>query len=242
VRCPENFKHCFFQRHFTASTPKALKSIAIESHEKTADYIYLDNKEGLLSLVQMGILEIHPWGSLINNIENPDFIVFDLDPAPDVDWSIMVMAAREIKTYLEQYQLISFIKTTGGKGLHIVIPIQPEYSWDAVKNFTHVFVEFLEKTNPQRYISIMAKNKRQGKIFVDYLRNQRSATAIAPYSTRARIHAPVSVPIHWDELSPDRRDIDFTIKNVVSRLDNLKTDPWQDFRKIKQSLGLDKLK
>lgn len=242
VRCPENYTHCFFQRHYTESTPKALKPVAVKSKEGVENYIYLNDREGLLSLVQMGVLEIHPWGSLISQIETPDFIVIDLDPAPDVSWETVVKAAREIKSHLEEFKLTSFVKTTGGKGLHVVLPIEPKYDWDEVKNFTHVFVEFLEKNKPDLYISTMSKAKRSGKIFVDYLRNQRGATAIGVYSTRARAQAPVSAPIHWDELGKDKRGTEFNIESLPKRLLSLKHDPWEDFWKIKQSLRLEDFK
>lgn len=234
VRCPENYRECFFQRHFNKTTPKALKSI--KTKDDSEPYIYLDDKAGLLSLVQMGVLEIHPWGSTIDRLETPDIIILDLDPAPDVTWKAIVAACFDIKTELAQINLKSFIKTTGGKGLHIVVPVEPEYHWQDVKNFTHVFVEYLEKKNPTQYISKMTKAQRGGKIFIDYLRNQRSATAISAYSTRARIHAPVCVPLAWDELTNRRSDTAFTIKTLSKRLQALPQDPWHDFWKVQQSL------
>jgi bifunctional non-homologous end joining protein LigD len=241
VRCPSNYGQCFYQRHFNKTTPKALHAIDIATDNEDEQYIYLDDKKGLFSLVQMGVLEIHPWGSQIKDIEKPDMIVIDLDPAPDVPWKKVVKAAREIRGYLTQYHLVSFAKSTGGKGLHVVVPIKPEYDWETVKEFTHVFVQFLEKLKPDEYISTMSKSKRVGKIFIDYLRNQRTATAVAVYSTRARLHAPVSTPLFWDELSDRIEDNSYTIKTLPKRLSQLKEDPWKDFFKIKQSLGLDKL-
>ncbi|WP_341272888.1 DNA ligase D [Fluoribacter gormanii] len=238
LRCPENWHDCFFQRHYIDSTPKVLKSVPIETKNKKEPYVYLNTIEGLLSLVQMNVLEIHPWGSLISHIEKPDFIVFDLDPGPSINWETIVKAAFEIKTHLNEFKLTAFVKTTGGKGLHVVVPIEPEYDWDEVKNFTHVFAEFMERINPNQYTSTMSKAKRGGRIFVDFLRNQRGATAISPYSTRARPHAPVAVPIHWDELGKDKRDSEFTIKTLPQRLEKLKGDPWEDYWSIKQSLRL----
>ncbi|MGC1181415.1 DNA ligase D [Legionella sp.] len=238
VRCPQNFKRCFFQRHFNESTLKKLKAITVQEKKNVEELIYLDNTEGLFSLVQMDVLEIHPWGSLINQLDNPDILVIDLDPAPDVAWQEIVQSAREIKQHLAEFKLTSFVKTTGGKGLHVVIPIKPEYSWEEVKNFAHTFVVFLEQLKPEKYISKIAKTKRSGKIFVDYLRNQKGATAVAAYSTRARPHAPVSVPIHWDELTAQRKDTEFTIKNVPPRLIHLKHDPWEGFGSMHQSLRL----
>lgn len=236
VRCPETYEHCFFQRHVHASTPKTLKSIDIETKDKTEPYIYLDDEAGLLGLVQMSVLEIHPWGSLISSLETPDWVIFDLDPAPDVTWKALVSAALDIKQALEKLNLASFVKTTGGKGLHVVIPILPEYDWEKIKNFTHVFVLYLEKRSPDRYISNMKKSKRGGKIFVDYLRNQRGATAVSAYSTRARLHAPISVPLTWDELTKMRKYPLFTLKTLPKRLAALKSDPWEDFWIIKQHL------
>jgi bifunctional non-homologous end joining protein LigD len=189
----------------------------------------------------MGVLEIHPWGSKIDNLEQPDIIIFDLDPAPEVPWSRVVAAAKEVRNYLAEYQLISFVKTTGGKGLHVVVPIQPEYNWEEVKNFAYVFVQCLVKINPKEYTATMSKTKREGKIFIDYLRNQKAATAIAPYSTRARIHAPIATPLSWDELSNKPQNNSYTLKTLPKRLNQLKADPWKDFWQIKQSLRLDKL-
>ena len=239
VRCPSGYKECFYQRNFNKSTPDTLYPIEIEKEGEKEKYIYIKDKAGLLSLVQMGVLEIHPWGSQIEHLEQPDLIIFDLDPAPDIPWPKVVGSALEVRDYLSQYGLISFVKSTGGKGLHVVVPIKPEYEWDEIKQFTHNFVTVLEKIKPQNYISKMTKSKRKGKIFVDYLRNQRTATAVAVCSTRARIHAPVSIPLSWEELSSRRGDNTYTIKNVMKRLSHLKEDPWKDFWSIKQSLKLD---
>ena len=241
LRCPDDYNQCFYQRHFNKTTPKELKAVTIESKGEKEEYIYLTDKKGLLSLVQLGVLEIHPWGSTVTKIEQPNWITIDLDPAPDVPWKKVVTAAFDIKNHLEQYHLKSFVKTTGGKGLHVVIPIKPKYDWDAIKNFTYVFVTYMEQLNPQEYVSKMAKSKRSGKIFVDYLRNQRSATAISVYSTRARLHAPISTPVEWDELSSDKRDTEFSIKNIINRIQSQKIDPWDSFLTTQQILPLDEL-
>jgi bifunctional non-homologous end joining protein LigD len=239
LRCPDNYNQCFYQRHFNKTTSKGLKAVAIESKGENEDYIYLSDKQGLLSLVQFGALEIHPWASTVDRIEQPDWITLDLDPADDVPWKKVVAAAFDIKNHLAQYQLTSFVKTTGGKGLHVVIPLKPKYDWDEIKNFTHVFVTYMEQLNPKEYISKMSKSARVGKIFIDYLRNLRSATAISVYSTRARLHAPISTPIDWDELSDDKCDTDFHIKNIVHRIQTQKSDPWKDFLKMQQVLPLE---
>lgn len=240
VRCPSGYNDCFYQRHYSKTTVKELYPVEVENEEEE-QYIYLKDKKGLLSLVQMGVLEIHPWSSTIQHLEQPDMIVIDLDPAPDVAWSKIVEGAKEVRDNLAQYNLTSFVKSTGGKGLHVVVPILPEYDWEEVKEFTHIFVKFLEQLKPKNYISKMTKSKRNGKIFIDYLRNQRTATAISAYSTRARIHAPVSTPLSWDELSNQKEDNTYTIKTLVKRLAHLKEDPWKNFWTIKQSLKLDEL-
>lgn len=240
VRCPSDYTHCFYQKHVHASS-KFFHAIPIASKKnETTDYTYIDDKEGLLSLIQMGVMEIHPWGSTIDHLDYPDILVFDLDPAPDVGWKEVVDAAFLLKKHLLSLKLQSFIKTTGGKGLHVVIPIKPEHTWDIISPFTHAFVETIEQLHPEKYVSTMSKSKREGKIFIDYLRNQRDATAIGAYSSRARIHAPVATPIDWDELTDDIKDTSFNIFTLPERLKQLKKDPWEDFWKIgkKQSLKI----
>lgn len=241
VRCPSDYGKCFFQRHYNKGISQNLHPIEMEDKDQIEKYIYLNDKQGLLSLIQMGVLEIHPWGSTISHLEQPDIIIFDLDPASDVPWRKVVEAAKEVRKYLEEYHLQSFVKSTGGKGLHVVIPIKPEYDWEEVKNFSKIFVQTLEQIKPQDYISKMTKSKRSGKIFVDYLRNQKTATAIGPYSTRARLHAPVATPLSWNELSDRMEDNTFNMQGLLIRLKQLKEDPWKEFWNLKQSLDLDKL-
>lgn len=165
----------------------------------------------------------------------------DLDPAPEVKWKSVVEAAFLIKNTLAECKLESFVKSTGGKGLHVVVPILPEYSWKEVKIYAQTLVQYLVSQSPKKYTATIIKSKRANKIFIDYLRNQKGATAIAPYSTRALPDATVAVPLHWEELTHRRTDTIFTIKTVLNRLDLLKKDPWQDFFKMKQSLKLNKL-
>lgn len=243
VRCPNEYTDCFYQKKLNDSGT-ALRAHAIKNKKdnKLEDYIYLDNEEGLFSLVQMDVLEIHPWGSSIEHLEYPDIIIFDLDPADNLPWKKVVEAAFEVKLHLEEFKLKSFVKTTGGKGLHVVIPIKPEYKWDEVKNFSHTFAKFLEQINPDKYVSVMSKTKRKGKIYIDYLRNQRGANAIAAYSTRAKIHAPIATPLEWDELTHDRKDTFYTIKTLPQRLRQLEQDPWNELWKTIQSLRLKELK
>lgn len=234
VRCPEDYKKCFFQKHI-----EKLKSGAL--HATRNHDLYINDEAGLFLLPQLNVLEIHPWGCKIDQLDYPDTLVFDLDPAPGLAWKKIVAAAFALKTQLSSMNLKSFVKTTGGAGLHVVVPIVPHETWAEVKNLTQVVAEFIRLNDPERYTVTMNKRARQGKIFIDYLRNQKGATAIAPYSTRALIHAPVATPLHWDELTNDKRDTTFTLKTIPARLQSLKTDPWKDYFTLKQSLHLKQL-
>jgi len=239
LRCPSgHHQDSFYQKHLSAGSPKSLYPINVAEHGKPENYLYIKNKDGLLGLVQLGVLEIHPWGARIDHLEKPDMIIFDLDPAPDVEWKKVIAAAKLMRNELNKLKLTSFVKTTGGKGLHIVVPIKTHYGWDEIKTYAHTFVQYIVSLKPDSYISVMTKAKRPGKIFLDYLRNQREATAIAPYSTRAREGAPVATPLSWDELSGKIRSDTFTIQNLPQRLAKLKKDPWQGFFEIKQQIKL----
>ncbi len=162
-----------------------------------------DNIEGVIELVQIGALEIHVWGSREDNLEQPDMMIFDLDPAPEVEWARVIKAAQLMRERLSDLGLASFVKTTGGKGLHVVTPLTPKADWETVKSFSKAVAERIVRESPEEYIATMSKEKRKGKIFIDYLRNGRGATSIAAYSTRGRLGAPVSTPVSWDELTAD---------------------------------------
>lgn len=237
VRCPSGHQaNCFYQKHFTDSIPKTLKSIPILEHGAYEPYIYINNVQGLMGLVQIGVLEIHPWGSRNSHLEKPDRIIFDLDPSPEIKWHEVIECARVINQFLTYLGLKNYVKTTGGKGLHIVIPIQPTRSWEVIGQMSKRIADMMVEIHPTKYIATMSKAKRRGKIFIDYLRNVRGATAIAAYSTRARDNAPIAVPLTWEELSPKIKSDTFNIKNIKKRLNSLKTDPWQNFFKTKQSI------
>lgn len=240
VRCQENYHECFYQKHVNHKPPNGINEIAIKGKIEREKYIYIENNEGLNQLVQMNVLEIHPWNCTIDNFNNPDMIIFDLDPDESVPWKRVVNAAFEIKEILNSIQLKSFVKTTGGKGLHVVVPINPEYDWSIVKSFSQTLVDFMVANSPAQYIGKMTKSSRKNKIYIDYLRNQKGATSIAPYSTRARKSAPIAVPLAWDELTNQFKDTFFTLDTLQARLKKLKHDPWKSFFKIKQSLNLDK--
>jgi bifunctional non-homologous end joining protein LigD len=235
VRCPQGRKgQCFYQKHLTDSLPDALRGVVAKEDE--AEYVVLDDVTGLVSLVQMGVLEIHPWGSHAESLEKPDRIVFDLDPGPGVAWKQMIVAARTVKKRLTGYKLKSFVRTSGGKGLHIVIPLKPGATWEEVKEFAKTVAHDMQRDDPDLYIATASKAKRNKKIFVDYLRNSRGATSVACYSTRARSGAPVAMPLRWDELGRLKSADQYTVENSLRRLSSLRKDPWDGFFKVRQTL------
>jgi len=181
------------------------------------------------------VLEIHTRGSTIEHLDKADRLVFDLDPGPGLGWKDIVAAARDVRERLAKIKLKTFLKTSGGKGLHVVLPIAPT-PWDEAKAFTQTVARAMEADDPDRYISTATKAKRDGRIFLDYLRNSREATAVAPYSTRARPGAPVSVPIDWDELGSLKSASQYTVANVMQRLSRLKKDPWAGIGRVRQAL------
>ena len=186
VRCPEGMNgQCFFQKHPAAGMPDNLDRIQIREKDTTGTYLALHDIQGLLALVQFGALEIHAWGSKTDHVEYPDRIVFDLDPDPTVPWKRVVQAAQELRELLTDLKLKSFVKTTGGKGLHIVVPIAQKYSWSEVKQFAKNVTDQMIAAAPDQFIGTMSKAVRRGKIFIDYLRNERGSTAVVAYSTRA---------------------------------------------------------
>jgi bifunctional non-homologous end joining protein LigD len=229
VRCPEGYHDCFYQKHANEKVPKAIGRIEIGDEGGRDTYMLAESREALLGLVQMGVLEVHTWGSTKDRLERPDRLTFDLDPDPSVTWPQVIEAAHLTKTLLDELGLVCFLKTTGGKGLHIVTPIQRTLGWDEAKSFAKLVADHLVATIPQRFTSNMAKRARKGKIFIDYLRNAREATAIAAYSTRAKPGAPVSMPIEWDELSEDLPSDHFTVLNAPARLKGLERDPWHAY-------------
>jgi bifunctional non-homologous end joining protein LigD len=187
-------------------------------------------------LVQLGALEIHPWGSREDRIDRPDRLVIDLDPGPDVEWSAVVESAHLVRHLFEKVELSSFVRTTGGNGLHVVVPLVRRNDWSEVKQFAQTLARGLARRWPQQYIATATRSKRKGKIYVDPLRNQRGATAIASYSTRARHGATVATPLRWDELTPQVRSEHYHIHSVPRRLASLREDPWAGLPDMKQWL------
>ncbi len=230
VRCPDGVSgQCFFQKHaWRGQSSEILKAVDPEDEEPI---IAIDDLAGLIGLVQGGTLEIHPWGARLDNLEKPDLINMDLDPGPGVGWSDVIAAAGEVRDRLSDAGLSSFVKTSGGKGLHVVAPLRPQARWDEVKAFAKGIADAMASDSPERFVATVTKAKRKGKILIDYLRNGRGATAVAPYSTRARPGAAVSMPLAWEELSPAIGPDYFTVNNALTRLAGPTTDPWEDFFK-----------
>ena len=238
VRCPEGrAKECFYQKHVAARFPEAVLRLPIEEQGGVATYAAIDSTAGLLSLVQMGVLEFHVWGSHMENVDYPDQIVFDFDPDAQLPFARVADAACLVRDVLAGLGLRSFVKTTGGKGLHVVAPILPTRTWDEVKPFTKAVAEALVRLDPSAYTINMALSRRVGKIYVDYLRNGRGATSVCAFSTRRRPGGPVSVPLRWDELGARMRADRYTVGNVRRRLSQLREDPWRGYDEVRQQIA-----
>lgn len=245
LRCPQGRgRTCFFQKHLGPGAPDAIGAVPVpEQDGTTARYPVVNDAAGLVALVQMGVMEIHPWGSRVDRLEQPDRLIFDFDPAPDVAFDAVKDTALQVRDVLAELGLHSFLKTSGGKGLHVVAPIERRATWDVVKDFCHGVAELLERAAPDRYIATASKARRRGRIFVDWLRNGRGATAIAPYVTRARAGAPVATPLAWEELRTLRAADEFTVANFATRLAHVRrADPWAGFFEVRQRLSADALR
>lgn len=234
VRCPKGVSQaCFYKKH-PGPGSKGVVTIPLNTGDGEAEeYFYIDNVSGLLSEAQMGTLEFHTWGSRVNELENPDMMVFDLDPDEGMDIERVRQGVRDIKSILLELSLDSYLKTSGGKGYHVVVPLKPSVNWDTFHDFARGVAEVMEQKWPEKYTSNVRKAKRADKIFIDWIRNARGATSIAPYSLRARKGAKVSMPIPWEELDtvePDGIDM----KKAILRLGD--SDPWKDFLSNNQML------
>ncbi len=240
VRCVDGSgKPCFYQKHKNQMLGGAFKSVDVLNRKtgKKEPYITLSSTEAIVQLAQIGVLEVHPWGARNETMEKPDQIIIDLDPDVAIDWETLTASAQEVRKRLKALGLKSFVKTTGGKGLHVVAPIRPEHEWPAVKKFAHDFVLAIEKDSPKLFLTKMSKAARAGKIFLDYLRNDRGATAVAPYSPRARVGLPVAMPLNWNELNGTRPPL-FTVSDIKQWRNRLSRDPWKDLFKTDQRLQL----
>jgi bifunctional non-homologous end joining protein LigD len=237
VRCPEGSgKPCFFQKHVNHMLPPGIGSVDVaDKRGKVEPYITLTSAEALAGLAQMGVLEVHPWGSRNDDLEHPDRIIIDLDPDAAISWARLAESAAEVRKQLKKLGLESFLKSTGGKGLHVVVPIVPEYDWAAIKQFAHAFVLQMEKEQPGLYLTKMTKAARKDRIYLDYLRNERGATAVAAFSPRARAGAPVSLPLNWSDLKLAERPVAY-VAAFEDWKGRLSRDPWKQLSKSPQRI------
>ena len=238
VRCPDGAgQECFFQKHPMTGMPEAIGiGDARNTEGKKQEYVYVNDIEGVIGLVQMNVIEIHPWGSTIADLEHPDRLVFDLDPDTGVEWSRVRDAARTVRERLQAVGLESFLRTTGGKGLHVVVPLNPRPDWETAKAFAHALARTLEQESPKDFVSVATRNRRKDRIFIDYLRNARGSTAVASYCVRARPGAGVATPLRWEELARLKSGAQYTFDTIARRLKTMKQDPWQGFDEIRQAL------
>ena len=235
VRCPTGQeKKCFYQRHAGSGVPEQLGEVTVPGFDEP--YLFIRDTAGLIAMVQMGVLEMHPWGVTVERPDRPDRIIFDLDPAEGLGFDTVVRAAHEVRERLDALGLISFVKTTGGKGLHVVVPIEPVTEWRAAKAFAKQLSEAIAADAPDRYLTRISKAEREGRIFIDYLRNDPTSTAVAPYSTRSRPGAPVATPLRWDEVDDVLAPRSFTIETVPARLAAQAADPWAEMLAVEQRL------
>ncbi|QHW28453.1 non-homologous end-joining DNA ligase (plasmid) [Rhizobium leguminosarum bv. viciae 248] len=231
LRLPDGIKsrQRFFQKHAWKGMNPHIEEIADPQDADGEKLLRIADFNGLVALVQSAVLEIHPWGVTTDDWEKPDMITMDLDPGEDVAWSAVITAALELKARLEARGLAAFVKTSGGKGLHVVTPLAPKAGWAEVKDFAHSLAESMSADTPEKYLATATKAKRGGHIYIDYLRNGRGNTAVAAYSTRARSGAPVSMPLDWSELNEVSGPAAFTLGNVPGRLETQPRDPWGNF-------------
>ena len=220
LRCPGGLDgDCFFQKHGHASIPAALQRIAIEESDgDTAEYLYATRPESFVAAAQMGTLEFHIWGARTDRLDRPDRLVFDLDPDEALGWDDVCSAAIDLRGWLTDLGLQSGAMVTGGKGIHVWLPLRRTRGWDTVKTFAKTLAHVMEAKEPKRFVATMSKAKRKGRVFVDWLRNERGATAVSPWSLRARSGAPVAVPVEWDELPKLKGAAAFTLANIDARL------------------------
>jgi len=237
LRFPEGIgEQGFFQKHPMRGLSHVGQIRLREENGKWADYLCPGNASSVIGLVQFGTIEFHPWGARASWLDEPDYLVFDLDPGKGVAWREVVEAARQLKRRLGDVDLQSFVRTTGGKGLHVVVPLHASCTWDDAKRFVQAFARKLADEQPDRFIAKAAIDERGGRIFIDYLRNSRGATSVASYSLRGRAGATVATPLRWLDLGKCEGPGDFDINTVPRRLARLRSDPWEGFATLRQDL------
>jgi bifunctional non-homologous end joining protein LigD len=234
-QCAPDADHCRYLRHSGERAPAEVRVIDIREKTKVGDYMIVDDERGLIALAQRNIVEFHTWNCTADRLEYPDRIVFDLDPGPRVPWARLVAAARIVRDALAAVKLQSWLKTTGGKGLHVVVPIRPEHEWSGCLAFAKALAGEIEQHDPSVFTTRYRKTGREDLILLDYLRNNRTNTSVAACSARARPTATVSVPLDWDDLTPRFRPERWTIKTLPRRLKTV-GDPWKGYFKAKQRL------
>ncbi|ALN80872.1 DNA ligase D [Lysobacter antibioticus] len=237
LRCPDGIASaCFFQKHHADSLGEGVHPVRLRESAGQADYVYVRDIEGVSALVQMNTLEFHPWGAKRQAPDRPDRLVFDLDPAEDIAWSELKRAGREVRDRLAEIGLDSWPRLSGGKGMHVVVPIRPGPRWAEAKAFSEAFADAMVAQSPLRYVATASKVARKGRIFIDWLRNARGATSVASWSLRAREGAPVAMPLRWDEFSRARSSTDFDLAKALRRAARLRSDPWEGFAESRQRL------
>lgn len=237
VRCPDGADgHCFFQKHHADSLGEHVRAIRLRELEGEDDYLYVEDIDGVLELVQMNTLEFHVWGARVDDVESPDRLVFDLDPAPGIAWNTVKAAAREVRDELAARGLRSWVRLSGGKGLHVVAPIRRGPDWTQVKAFSDAFADAMVARSPERFVATASKAAREGRIFIDWLRNARGATSVTGWSLRARPGAPVAMPLSWDDLGRVREPAAFDLRKALRRARLLRRDPWSGFARVRQAL------
>lgn len=235
LRCPDGDQgECFFQKHAGRGFPPAVRQISDRSAGER--WMYVDSLDGLVGLVQMNALELHVWGAIVADLDAADRLIIDMDPGPGVSWKRVVEGALELRLRLERFDLQCFVRTSGGKGLHVVVPLKPALEWDRVRHFARSLAESMAADHPPLYLAVAAKEQRAGKIFLDYLRNARGATAVCSYSLRARPGAPVATPLSWEELPRVTGPDQFRFDNILAHLARRPAPAWHGFERVTQSL------
>jgi bifunctional non-homologous end joining protein LigD len=237
VFCPTGVgEGCTYLRHSKVWGPKTIRRVKIQEKTKVGEYMVVDSIDGLISLAQMNVMEIHTWNSTVDHLEQPDRLVLDLDPGRNIRWPQVIEGAGLVRSMLSALGLKAWIKTTGGRGLHVVAPIVPEHDWSYCLEFARAVALLMVERDPAGYTTDFRKAGRENKILVDYLRNNRTNTSICAYSVRAREGAPASMPISWNDLKPTLQPERFTVETVGSHLARRRVDPWKAYWRTKQRL------
>ncbi len=238
VRCPQGrAQPCFFQKHDSGTMGPHVKHVPIEESDGgMEDYLYVEDAKGILACVQMGTIEFHGWGSKASKLEYPDRLVFDLDPDEGLDFDKVKAAAVRLRALLADLGLVTFPMLTGGKGIHVIAPLDAKANWAKLKDFAERFSRAIAEAEPEMFTANVRKNKRKGRIFLDWLRNQRGATAVMPYSARAREGAPVAAPVAWEELAKFKSGAEFSVRDADKLLDRASSQLFAGWGQAKQGL------